>query len=147
MIAPLPIAERDPRARLAAVSRAMGDLKQSKQALGAEVLASVSEWTAPTLITLAMRLGMAGRASNLIVTNVPGPQIPLYLLGARMTETYPMVPLFTNQGLGIALFSYSGGLYWGVCADWDLFPDLHDFVVHLDGSFRELCDAADAEAG
>jgi WS/DGAT/MGAT family acyltransferase len=146
MIAPLPIAERDPRRRLAAVSKAMGDLKESKQALGAEVLASVSEWTAPTLITLAMRLGMAGRASNLIVTNVPGPQIPLYLLGARMTETYPMVPLFTSQGLGIALFSYSGGLYWGVSADWDLFPDLHDFVVHLDASFRELCDAADAAA-
>ena len=144
LIARLPIAERDPCRRLAAVSRALGDLKQSKQALGAEVLASVSEWTAPTLIALAMRLGMAGRASNLIVTNVPGPQLPLYLLGARMTETYPMVPLFTNQGLGIALFSYSGGLYWGLSADWDLFPDLHDFVVHLDASFRELCDAADA---
>jgi hypothetical protein len=57
------------------------------------------------------------------------------------------VPLFTNQGLGIALFSYAGGLYWGVCSDWDLFPDLHDFVVHLDSSFRELCDAADAEVG
>ncbi len=143
LVARLPIAERDPRERLAAVSQAMGDLKASKQALGAEVLSSVSEWTAPTIITLAARLGFAARASNLVVTNVPGPQIPLYLLGARMTEAYPMVPLFTRQGLGIALFSYGGGLYWGVSADWDLFPDLHDFVVHLDASFHELCDAAD----
>jgi hypothetical protein len=122
-----------------------GDLKQSKQALGAEVLASMSEWTAPTLITLAARLAFYNRASNLVVTNVPGPQLPLYLLGARMVETYPMAPLFRSQGLAIALFSYSGGLYWGFNADWDLFPDLHDFVVAVDASFRELCDAADAE--
>jgi WS/DGAT/MGAT family acyltransferase len=145
MIAPLPIAEKDPRRRLARVREITGDLKESKQALGAEVLASMSEWTAPTLITLAARLAFYNRASNLVVTNVPGPQLPLYLLGARMVETYPMAPLFRNQGLGIALFSYAGGLYWGFNADWDLFPDLHDMVVAVDASFRELCDAADAE--
>jgi WS/DGAT/MGAT family acyltransferase len=147
MIAPLPIAEADPRRRLQRVSETMGDLKESKQALGAEVLSSVSEWTAPTLMSVAARLGFRNRVSNMVVTNVPGPQIPLYLLGRRMTECYPMVPLFTNQGLGIALFSYAGGLYWGLSADWDLFPDLHDFVVCIDAAFRELCEAAAAATG
>jgi diacylglycerol O-acyltransferase len=123
----------------------MGDLKQSKQALGAEVLSSVSEWTAPTLMGLAVRLAFGNRASNLVVTNVPGPQVPLYLLGARMLESYPVAPLFRNQGLALALFSYGGGLYWGFNADWDRFPDLHDFVLAVDASFRELCEAADAE--
>ncbi|UCE86311.1 MAG: wax ester/triacylglycerol synthase family O-acyltransferase [Deltaproteobacteria bacterium] len=146
MIASLPIAETDPRKRMAAVTRTMGDLKDSKQALGAELLASVSEWTAPTLMSLAARLAFRSRASNMIVTNVPGPQLPLYLLGARMIEAYPMVPLFVNNALGIALFSYSGGLYWGFNADWDLFPDLHDFVVAVNTSFHELCDAAEAAA-
>ena len=146
MIASLPIAQRDGKKRLAAVRKTTKGLKQSKQALGAEVLSSVSEWTAPTLITLAARLAFRNRASNLVVTNVPGPQLPLYLLGARMTETYPMVPLFQHQGLGIALFSYCGGLFWGFNADWDGFPDLHDFVVAIDASFRELGEAADRAA-
>jgi WS/DGAT/MGAT family acyltransferase len=146
-IAALPIAEGDPRERLARVREITSSLKQSKQALGAEVLTSVSEWTAPTLAALAARLAFRNRLSNLVVTNVPGPQIPLYLLGARMIETYPMVPLFESQGLGIALFSYAGGLYWGFNADWDQFPDLHDFVVAIDQSFCELSEAAEAEGG
>jgi WS/DGAT/MGAT family acyltransferase len=138
MIAALPVGERDPLKRLRAVSRVMGDLKQSRQALGADVLTSVSEWTAPTLVSIAMRLAFKQRASNLVVTNVPGPQIPLYLLGARMSEAFPVVPLFEGQGLGIALFSYAGGLYFGFNADWDLFPDLHEFVRALADAFGEL---------
>ncbi len=147
MIAALPIGETDPRRRLETVSQIMGNLKESKQALGAEALTSVSEWTAPTLVTLAARLAFRQRTSNLVVTNVPGPQIPLYLLGARMTEAYPMVPLFANQGLAVALYSYAGGLYWGFNADWDLFPDLHDIVIATDEAFRELCEAADTADG
>ena len=146
MIAPLPIAERDPRKRMEQVARMTGDLKRSKQALGAEVLTSVSEWTAPTLLSAAIRLGMGYGASNVVITNVPGPRVPLYLLGAKMSETYPIVPLMPNHCLGIALFSYAGGLYWGFNADWDAVPDLHEFVVATDASFRELCDAADAAA-
>jgi len=142
IIASLPIAEADPRERLARVRQITRDLKQSKHALGGEVLSSVSEWTAPTLAALAARLAFRNRLSNLVVTNVPGPQIPLYLLGARMLESYPMVPLFERQALGVALFSYAGGLYWGFNADWDQLPDLHDFVVAIDHSFRELCEAA-----
>jgi WS/DGAT/MGAT family acyltransferase len=146
MVAKLPIAELDPQRRVERVREITKQLKETKQALGAELLTSVSEWTAPTLASMASRLAFENRTANIVVTNVPGPQIPLYLLGARMAETYPMVPLFSSQGLGIALFSYAGGLYWGFVCDWDQFPDLHDFVCAIDASFRELCDAADAAA-
>jgi WS/DGAT/MGAT family acyltransferase len=140
---PLPIAETDPRRRLAAVSEITKGLKRSKQALGAEVLAAVSEWTVPTLLSLASRVAYRNRASNLVVTNVPGPQLPLYLLGARVLETYPMLNLLTCQSLGVALFSYAGRLHWGFIADWDLVPDLHDFVVAIERAFGDLCEAAE----
>ena len=76
------------------------------------------------------------------MTNVPGPQIPLYLLGAQMQTAYPVVPLFENLGLVIGLFSYNGGLFWGLNGDWEQLPDLHDFVLALEASFRELQEAA-----
>ncbi len=142
MIASLPIGERDPSVRMARVRETTERLKSSKQALGAEVLAAVSEWTLPTLLTLAARLATRSRAYNLIVTNVPGPQIPVYLLGARLLEAFPLVPLFSNQALGIALFSYDGKLCWGFNADWDLMPDLRDFVSAMHAAFEELVAAA-----
>ena len=76
--------------------------------------------------------------ANLILTNVPGPRVPVYLLGARQLETYPVVPLLANQALGIALMSYDDGLFWGFHADWDAVPDLHDLVEHVDAGFAEL---------
>lgn len=138
MIAELPIAERDAGVRLATVTERMRELKQMNQALGAEMLTAVSEWTLPTLLGLGARLAVRARAYNTIVTNVPGPQLPLYLLGSRLRQAYPVVPLFTNQALGIALFSYDGMLCFGVNADWDLLPDLHHFIEALDQSFEEL---------
>ncbi len=141
-VTPLPIAEADPTRRLAAVAKTTEGLKHSKQALGAEVLAAVSEWTVPTLLSIASRAAYRNRAANLVVTNVPGPQIPLYLLGARVLETYPMLNLLTRQSLGVAIFSYAGRLHWGFIADWDLVPDLHDFVVATERAFAELCEAA-----
>ena len=85
---------------------------------------------------------MRSRPFNLVVTNVPGPQLDLYLLDAHLKEIYPMVNLLENQGLGVALFSYSGTLHWGVLADWDLVPDLDVFVADLQRSFEELRAAA-----
>ncbi len=143
--ATLPVAETDPRRRLAAVREITAHLKDSKQALGAEALAAVSEWTVPTLLSIASRMAYRNRAANLVVTNVPGPQIPLYLLGARMLEAYPMLNLLIRQSLGVALFSYAGRLHWGFMADWDLVPDLHDFVEAIDTAFQELCDAAEVK--
>jgi hypothetical protein len=91
------------------------------------------------MLTLGVRLTTLVRAYNLIVTNVPGPPVPLYLLGARLVTGYPLVPLFENQGLGIALFSYNGSLCWGFNADWDAGLDLGGFVAAVAGAFEELC--------
>ena len=96
----------------------------------------------PTLFTLFGRLAAASRPFNLVVTNVPGPQFPVYVLGSRMVACYPLVPLFRNQALGIALFSYRNTLSWGFTADWDLVPDLHDFVLAVDRAFRRLAAVA-----
>jgi hypothetical protein len=79
----------------------------------------------------------------LVVTNIPGPQVPLYLLGAEMETCYPVVNLLPNQGLGVALFSYAGKLFWGFVADWDVVPDLHEFVRCIETAFAELAMAAD----
>ena len=143
----LPVAERDPLRRLSAVRATTARLKESKQAMGAEMLAAVSEWTSSTLLALAVQISTRSRPFNLVVTNVPGPQIPLYLLGARLRECYPMVNLLANQGLGVALFSYAGRLCWGFMADWDLVPDLHEFGRAIEASFAELRDAARAADG
>lgn len=134
----LPIAELDPRRRLQAVRAVTADLKQSRQAMGAEVLARVSEWTVPTLLSLAMRLAARARSFNLTVTNVPGPQIPLYMIGSRMLAAYPLGPLFLDQALNIALLSYDGRLHWGFNGDWDVLPDLRDLVTAIRASFDEL---------
>jgi len=77
-----------------------------------------------------------------VVTNVPGPQFPTYLLGAETRAVYPLVPLYRNQALGIALFSYNGKLFWGFNADWDAVPDLHELVEATQREFEMLCEAA-----
>jgi len=146
-MADLPIGEPDPVRRYAAVCETTARLKSSNQALGAEVLTRVTDWTPSTLLALGARLAHRGLPFNLVVTNVPGPQVPLYLLGARMLEIYPLVPLFARLGLGVALFSYAGRLHWGFNADWDVMPDLHDFVRATEESFAELHAAALAERG
>jgi diacylglycerol O-acyltransferase / wax synthase len=140
--APIPVDLPDPAARLDAVRVTLADLKESRQALGGEVLTAISEWTVPNLLVQAVRLAARTRPYNLVVTNVPGPQIPLYLQGALMRTAYPVVPLFEKFALVVGLFSYDGGLYWGINADWEQLPDLHDFVLALESSFAELQHAA-----
>jgi len=147
LMAELPVSEPDPVERLARVRETMQRLKDSKQAMGAEVLAAVSEWTSATLLSLAVRMAALGRPYNLVVTNVPGPQIPLYLLGARMQTCYPVVNLQPAQGVGVALFSYAGSLFWGFTADWELVPDLHELVRAVQASFAELERAAGCGPG
>jgi WS/DGAT/MGAT family acyltransferase len=146
LTAPLPVRLADPVERLRAVHATTAGLKESKQALGGEVLTAIGEWTVPNLLVQAVRLASRARPYNLIVTNVPGPQIPLYLQGATMRTSYPVVPVFENLALVVGLFSYNGGLYWGVNADWEQIPDLHDFIVALESSFKELQVAAQKAA-
>ena len=142
----LPIDERDPIRVLARIASVTARLKDTNEALGAEVLTRVSEWAGGTLLNLGTRLAKNTLSFNTVVTNVPGPQVPLYLLGARMVEAYPVVPLFVNQGLGIALFSYGGRLFWGLNADWDIMPDVEQLAQYLKDAFRDLLAAADAVA-
>jgi len=141
-IAGLPIHERDPLRRLARVRETTAELKRCKQALGARMLTQLAEWLGPTALSLGVRLADRAAPYNLIVTNVPGPQFPFYMLGAKMLSAYPLVPLFRNQALGVALFSYLGKIFWGFNADWDLMPDLDDFVAAVRTSFEELQEAA-----
>ncbi len=142
MTVPLPVKLTTAVARLRFVQRTTAALKESRQALGAQMLTAISEWTVPNLLVQAVRLASRTRPYNLIVTNVPGPQIPLYMQGALMRTAYPVVPLFENLGLVVGLFSYNGGLYWGCNADWEQMVDLHDFVLEIEAAFRELQEVA-----
>jgi hypothetical protein len=107
-----------------------------------EALIRLADWTSPLVLALGVRFAAWLHPYNLIVTNVPGPPLPLYLLGAQMLEGYPLVPLFDNQALAVAVFSYNGKLCWGVNADADRVPDLHLFMDALQASFEALRRAA-----
>ncbi|MCG8590447.1 MAG: wax ester/triacylglycerol synthase family O-acyltransferase [Proteobacteria bacterium] len=134
----LPLAERDPVARLDAIREQTRALKESRRALGAETLTQVSEWTGSALLSLGARLMNYGTPVNTVVTNVPGPRLPLYLLESRLLEIHPHVPIMGTLGIGVALFSYDGTISWGFTADWDLVPDLHDLALATEASFAEL---------
>jgi hypothetical protein len=120
----------------------MDGLKESKQAVGAEVLAGVQSFAPPTVLAQASRINFSTRLFNLIVTNVPGPQFPLYVAGHELLDVFPMVPLAANQRLGIALMSYNGAINFGLIGDYDTMPDLEDFARHLAESLEELAEAA-----
>jgi WS/DGAT/MGAT family acyltransferase len=142
---PLPLDEEDPRKQLERITQTTAELKEAKQAVGASALTQVADWTPSTLLSLGARNMTRLLPFNLVVTNVPGPQIPLYMMGAKMVDSFPNVPLADNLGLGIALFSYDGRIYWGFNADYDLVPDLDLFVGFVEESFREIQRAAGIE--
>ncbi len=142
MRGPLPVYVKDPVERLQQVQESMGNLKQSKQALGAEVIAGLTDFAPPTLLAQASRLNFSTRLFNLIVTNVPGPQFPLYLLGREMLEIVPIAFLPENHALAIAIMSYNGKVDFGLLADYDAMTDLEDFGTMLEDSLAELLKAA-----
>ncbi|MEA2456369.1 MAG: diacylglycerol O-acyltransferase / wax synthase, partial [Thermoleophilaceae bacterium] len=142
MRGPLPVYVKDPVERLRAVREGMGNLKQSKQALGAEVIAGLTDFAPPTLLAQASRLNFSTRLFNLIVTNVPGPQFPLYLLGREMEEIVPIAFLPENHALAIAIMSYNGKVDFGLLADYDAMPDLEDFGTMLEDALAELLKVA-----
>jgi diacylglycerol O-acyltransferase / wax synthase len=143
MWAPLPIGMTDPVQRLLTISREMEGIKESGQAVGAQVLTELSGFAPPTIMAQAARLQARQRLFNLVVTNVPGPQFPLYMLGRQLDGMFPMVPLAENQALGIAIMSYNGQLNFGLNADYDALPDLEALADELRASIEELA----AEAG
>lgn len=139
----LPISEPDPQRRLESISAATTHLKKTDQAMGASTLVELSRGTPLPLLSLATRLASTSiRPFNLTITNVPGPQFPMYLLEAKMIANFPIVPLWAQHGLGIALFSYDGRLLWGLHADYDAVPDTEAFRTAIHISFEALENAA-----
>ena len=142
MWAPLPVGITDPIQRLLKIRREMHDVKGSGQAVGAQVLTELSGFAPPTIMAQAARLQARQRLFNLVVTNVPGPQIPLYALGREMESIFPMVPLAENTALGIAVMSYNGQMNFGLNADYDALPDVEVLAVELRAAIDELSAAA-----
>src|SRR3954453_11735304 len=151
MRGPLPVYVDDPVERLRIVSESMAGVKDSKQALGAEVIAGLENFAPPTLLAQASRLNFSTRLFNMIVTNVPGPQFPLYLLGRELQELLPVAFLPQNHALAIAIMSYNGTVEFGLLADYDAMPDVKFVCEALRDSLDELLVAArsssDALAG
>ena len=138
MLAELPVGEADPLQRLEKIRVFTKEHKGNGTVRGTEILETIADEVWPPLISLFAQAVESSLAYNLVVTNVPGPQFPLYLLGAPMAASFPLVPLFGHQGVGIALLSYSGQLCWGFSADRDIVPDLHDLVEAVKDAFDEM---------
>ena len=135
----LPVSEPDPLERYRLVRERTDHLKETDQATGAALLTQSASFTPATVLSVAARVAAAtARPFNMTVTNVPGPQIPLYLLSAQLRHIYPVVPLWVNHGVGVALFSYNGALDWGIVADWDTVPDVDRFRIHVRRALDEL---------
>ena len=138
MYASLPIGIEDPAERLTAVSEGMGDLKESKQAVGATMLTNLADFAPPTVLGQAGRLQSRQRFFNMVVTNVPGPQFPLYLLGRELEAVFPMVPLAKRQAVCFGIMSYNGQVNFGLTADYDAMPDLDSLRSDLERALAEL---------
>jgi WS/DGAT/MGAT family acyltransferase len=138
MFVTLPLDGRSAVDRLATISAQTKDLKERQQALGAEMIIGATQYIAPTLMSLASRVVHRQPFFNLIVTNVPGPQVPLYMTGARLLEAFPIVPLTFNLTVVVGILSYDGTLHFGLWADRDQFTDLEVLAGGIDDGFSEL---------
>src|SRR6185503_9301729 len=138
MMAPLPVYESEPANRLQNVSESLGNLKESGQAVGAQVLTQLSGFAPPTVLAQAGRLQSRQRFFNLVITNVPGPQIPLYVLGRELVDVFPLAPLAQRQALCIAIMSYNGKLNFGLLGDFDAMADLEVMAQGIRDSIDEL---------
>lgn len=142
MMAPLPVWCEDPIERLRLLAETMGDLKGSGQAVGAEILTRIADFAPPTIASQAARLQPAQRFFNLVVTNVPGPQFPLYVLGREMEAIFPLVPLARRQALCVGIMSYNGQVDFGLVGDYDAMADLGSFGLDLEQALAEACEPA-----
>lgn len=144
MVVDVPLAPMLPADRLHLVSAETGDLKRSRQAVAAQTLTQIATWApatlqilAGTLMTSQMRWSPQS-VVNLVVTNIPGPQIPFYTGGAELIDVWPFVSIYHSLGLNVAVVSYNGNVHFGVLADRDLVPDLDDFAHHLEQSATDF---------
>jgi hypothetical protein len=123
----------------------MKGLKESKQAIGAQAIAGVEDFAPPTIFARASRLHFSNRMYNLLTTNVPGPQFPLYLLGREMKEMLPVAFLAPGQRLAIACMSYNGTVALSMIGDYDGMPDLEDLATLMVEEVAALREAAESE--
>ncbi len=137
----LPLGEEDPQRAIEAIRETTQGLKDSHQAVAVEMMNGLNEW-----LPINIQSASVG-TMNMIVTNVPGPQFPLYMLGAELEEIRPLPPLIENLGLSVGVMSYNGNLGWGFNADYDRVPDLEDFCFGIRRSFERLADAAGVVLG
>ena len=144
---PIPVYVEDPVQRLAVVREGMEGIKQSKQALGAEVISRFNDFAPPTLLAQAARVNFSTRLFNLVVTNVPGPQVPLYVLGRELQDIFPVGFLPPNQALFVAIMSYNGSINFGLLADYDAIEDVEQLAGGIEHAIAELLDAAEAASG
>ena len=142
MYAPLPVSVDDPEEVHRCIHEAMVGLKESGQAVGAQLITQLGDFAPPTILHQAARLESRARWFNLVVTNVPGPQFPLYVLGRRLERLYPVVPLAPRQALGVAAMSYDGQVGFGLLGDLDALADLDELTADLAAAVDELADVA-----
>ena len=144
MRGPLPVYVEDPVARLRVVRQAMDGLKDSKQAVGAEVITGLEALAPPTILAQASRLQFSTRLFNLLVTNVPGPQFPLYVLGRELEDLFPVAFLPENQALAVAVMSYNGKMDFGLLGDFDALDDVEALGEAIHEALEELVEATGA---
>ena len=143
---PLPVYVEDPVARLRTVREAMDGIKSSKKALGAEVISRFNDFAPPTLLAQAARINFSTRLFNLIVTNVPGPQFPLYVLGRELLDIFPVAFLPENHALAIAIMSYNGKIDFGLLGDYDSMEDVTLLAEGIEAEIKQLLEAAKRSA-
>jgi hypothetical protein len=142
MRGPLPVYITDPVARLRFIRQAMDGLKESKQAVGAATIARANNLAPPTILAQASRIQFSTRLFNLIVTNIPGPQFPLYLLGRRLEDLFPVAFLPQHHALAVAIMSYDGGIDYGLLGDYDALGDIDVIAEGIHESLAQLLGAA-----
>jgi WS/DGAT/MGAT family acyltransferase len=145
LLVDLPVGEPNPRVRLTRLGYAMRGIAQHGQSVGADSLIALTGFAPPTLHALGARAarGLSRRLFNLVVTNVPGPQVPLYAAGGEMLEVFPVVPLARGQGLSIGMTSYNGRVFFGLNADLDSVGDVHVLADQIEQEVAALVETAD----
>ena len=138
----LPVGPMQPEERLVKIRETTAGIKESMMALGAESIMNLGTWAPPTLHAMAARLVSRGRWFNLVISNVPGPQVPMYIAGARLLVNYPVMPLAENVGLSVAVTSLAGTMGFGFTGDWDAIPQIHDLARYVEDSIGALAKTA-----
>jgi WS/DGAT/MGAT family acyltransferase len=141
VVVDLPVADADPASRLRSITEQTRHLKETHQAVGAEVLTGMADYVPSTLFSLASRVMAFQRSINTGVTNIPGPQVPLYCMGARMIEAFPYVGVFSGVAIIVAVLSYDGSLGFGLTGDRDAVPDLGVLAEGVEKAVAELASA------